>query len=44
MYGEPVKNAPINETPPMHHEELEENIEVENKENFGQVEKCRLRL
>ncbi|WMV13845.1 hypothetical protein MTR67_007230 [Solanum verrucosum] len=36
--GAPVENAPRNEAPHAHHEEVEENIEVENEENVGQEE------
>jgi len=34
--GAPVDNALRNENPPAHHEEIEENVEIENKENVGQ--------
>uniref|UniRef100_M1DFW5 'chromo' domain containing protein n=1 Tax=Solanum tuberosum TaxID=4113 RepID=M1DFW5_SOLTU len=33
--GAPVGDAPRNETPPAHHDEIEENIKVENEENVG---------
>uniref|UniRef100_M1DAK3 Uncharacterized protein n=1 Tax=Solanum tuberosum TaxID=4113 RepID=M1DAK3_SOLTU len=36
--GAPVENAPRNEAPPAHHEEVDENVEVENEENVGQEE------
>uniref|UniRef100_M1E007 Uncharacterized protein n=1 Tax=Solanum tuberosum TaxID=4113 RepID=M1E007_SOLTU len=36
--GVPVKIAPQNEAPPVHHEEIEEDIEVENIEEVGQEE------
>uniref|UniRef100_M1DLS1 'chromo' domain containing protein n=1 Tax=Solanum tuberosum TaxID=4113 RepID=M1DLS1_SOLTU len=36
--GAPIENAPRNEATPAHHEEVEENIEVENEENIGQEE------
>uniref|UniRef100_M1DQB6 'chromo' domain containing protein n=1 Tax=Solanum tuberosum TaxID=4113 RepID=M1DQB6_SOLTU len=36
--GALVNNAPRNEAPPVHHEEVEENVEVENEENVGQEE------
>uniref|UniRef100_M1DBS8 'chromo' domain containing protein n=1 Tax=Solanum tuberosum TaxID=4113 RepID=M1DBS8_SOLTU len=36
--GAPVKNAPRNEAPLVHHEEVEENVEVENEKNVGQEE------
>uniref|UniRef100_M1DLE7 Uncharacterized protein n=1 Tax=Solanum tuberosum TaxID=4113 RepID=M1DLE7_SOLTU len=34
----PVGNAPQNEVPHVHHEEIEEDIEVENVEEVGQEE------
>uniref|UniRef100_M1DHC9 Uncharacterized protein n=1 Tax=Solanum tuberosum TaxID=4113 RepID=M1DHC9_SOLTU len=34
--GAPVGDAPINEAPPAHHDEIEENVEVEDEENVGQ--------
>uniref|UniRef100_M1D870 Uncharacterized protein n=1 Tax=Solanum tuberosum TaxID=4113 RepID=M1D870_SOLTU len=37
-YGAPVENAPRNEVPLVHHEEIEENVEVENEEDVGQEE------
>uniref|UniRef100_M1DEA0 'chromo' domain containing protein n=1 Tax=Solanum tuberosum TaxID=4113 RepID=M1DEA0_SOLTU len=36
--GAPVENAPKNEAPHAHHEEVEENIEVENEENVRHEE------
>lgn len=36
--GAPIENAPKNETPPTHREEVVDNIEVENEENVGQEE------
>ncbi|KAH0743076.1 hypothetical protein KY290_031069 [Solanum tuberosum] len=34
----PIENAPQNEASPVHHEEIEENVEVENIEEVGQKE------
>ena len=31
----PVENAPRNENPHAHHEEIEENVDVENVEDVG---------
>uniref|UniRef100_M1DY76 Uncharacterized protein n=1 Tax=Solanum tuberosum TaxID=4113 RepID=M1DY76_SOLTU len=36
--GAPVGDAPKNEAPPGHHDEIEENIEVEDEENVKQEE------
>jgi len=36
--GLPVYNAPQNEVPLIHHEDIEENIEVQNVEEVGQEE------
>ena len=32
--GVPIKNAPRNEAPLVHHEEINENVEVENVEGL----------
>ena len=37
--GALVKKSPINEASHSHHEEVEENREVENEENVGQEKK-----
>ncbi|KAH0657946.1 hypothetical protein KY289_026694 [Solanum tuberosum] len=42
--GAPFENFPKNEASPVHHEEVEENIKVENEENVGKKKKCKLRL
>uniref|UniRef100_M1DQT2 Gag-pol polyprotein n=1 Tax=Solanum tuberosum TaxID=4113 RepID=M1DQT2_SOLTU len=36
----PVKNTPRNEIPHVHHEEIEENVDVENEEDIGQEEEA----
>lgn len=36
--GAPVGDAPRNEAPHVHHEEIDENVEVENVEQIGQEE------
>ncbi|WMV30785.1 hypothetical protein MTR67_024170 [Solanum verrucosum] len=40
--GTPVENAPRNENSPVYHEEVDENIEVENEENVGQEEEVQV--
>ncbi|KAH0773664.1 hypothetical protein KY290_010801 [Solanum tuberosum] len=40
--GVPVKNVPQNEAPPVHHEEIEEDIEVENVEEVRQEEEVQV--
>uniref|UniRef100_M1DVP2 Uncharacterized protein n=1 Tax=Solanum tuberosum TaxID=4113 RepID=M1DVP2_SOLTU len=36
--GAPVENSPRNENPHAHHEDIYENVEVENEEDVGQEE------
>uniref|UniRef100_M1DVW8 'chromo' domain containing protein n=1 Tax=Solanum tuberosum TaxID=4113 RepID=M1DVW8_SOLTU len=40
----PIENAPMNENPHAHHEEMNENIDVENVEDVGQEEETKNKL